>query len=223
MRDRLEDEDEFLRQVQRHHQPLAGRNLGAVDDDRLHDLFEILRQVDARPPVELTEIFADRQRFGRVGGDAPYPRADGEGHLDQFVERRLVARRAERADVFVLDDGLQRRVRLQHPAAAGAQHVPRYVEQTERRGMEETGDGRLLVEAIGFCEGERIDAAKAPIGAEFDGPLDGRGDGRNDRLTQDRDGCMRFAHDPVSDAGMDSKSACRRWPRPAIRFLQFHA
>ena len=72
-----------------------------------------------------------------VRRDPAHARADGEGDFDHLVERRLVAGGAQRAVIFVLVHGLERRVGVEHAAAARAEHVPRHFEQAEPGRMQE--------------------------------------------------------------------------------------
>src|SRR5262249_17599887 len=94
----------------------------------------------------LAVIFPDRQFVRFVGRDLAHARAHGEAHLDDVVERGFARGGAKRAIVFVGAHGLERGVGVEHPAAAGAKHVPRHVEQPDLRAMRERRDGPLRVE-----------------------------------------------------------------------------
>ncbi len=153
-----------------------------------------LRQIDARAPENLPVIFDFGQRIGIVAGDAAHPRAHREGHLDHLVERRLIARGAQRAGIFVVIDGLERRAGIEHAAAAGAEHIPRQFEQAEPRGVQERGDGAFFVEAVLGGKIEHIDAAEIAIGRVAHRALD-RGDAIGiGRLPQHIEESFGFAH-----------------------------
>ena len=128
VRHRLEHDHELGRQLQRHQRLLAGRQLDRIDRDLLEHLFQSgLRQVDARAPEYLAEIFPDRQRMRIVRRDPAHARADGEGDLDHLVERRLIAAGAERAVVGLLVHGLEsaawRRARRRSPGTARSSSI----------------------------------------------------------------------------------------------------
>ena len=106
---------------------------------------EVVRQVDAGAPEHLAGIFDRRERIRIVGGDAADARADREDDLDHLVQRRLVAGGTERTIVETFVDGLEAGIGAEHAAAAGAEHVPRHLEQAEPGGVQEGGDGRVGV------------------------------------------------------------------------------
>jgi hypothetical protein len=58
----IEYDHEFGRQLQRHLRLLAGRQFDGVDRHLVENLLQAdVRQVDARAPEDLAEIFQDRQ------------------------------------------------------------------------------------------------------------------------------------------------------------------
>ena len=195
MGDRLENDDELGRKLDRQCAFFARRKLQMVDDEIVHDrLVALLRQVDARTPVHLAEIFLQRQFVGIMRGDPADPRTDGEGDVDHLVERRFVGIGAERADIFVPLDGLQRRVGVEHAAAARAKHVPGYVEHADARRMQEGRDRAFLVEAVPGRKRQRIDAAKLMVLAFGDKPLDCVDHATVGGLPQQRKNILGFAH-----------------------------
>ena len=139
----------------------------------------------APEPQKIWRMYSawDRE-FGIVRGDAPDARVDGKGDLDQLVERRLMGFSAERAEVLVPVDGLQRPGGLQDAAAARAKHVPRHVEEPQPRGMDERPDRRFLVETVALRESQGIDAVERPVGRRGDGGFQGVGRSRIRSLTQ---------------------------------------
>ena len=136
---RIERDDEIVGQLHRQHRALARRQLDRIDGEVGEALVQRFRQIDARAPENLPVIFDLGQRIRIVAGDAPHPRADREGNLDHFVERRLVAGGAKSAGIFLVIDGLERRAGIEHAAATRAKHVPGQFEQAEPRGMKESG------------------------------------------------------------------------------------
>ena len=109
---------------------------------------------------------------------------DGEGDLDEFVERRRVVRRAERARVFGAAQRFQRGAGFKNAAAAGTEHVPGHVEEAQTRGVHQRADHRLLAELMAGGEGERIDATERPVRRGFNRSLKCIGDSRIGRLPQ---------------------------------------
>ena len=128
VRHRVEDDHELRRQLQRQDGLLAGRQLDRLERDLLDQPLEILGQIDARAPEDLAKVLREGKPVGVVRRDPAHPGADREGHLDHLVERRLVAGGAEGAAVLAPVHGLQRRARVEHAAAARAQHVPGQLE-----------------------------------------------------------------------------------------------
>ena len=162
---------------------LAGAELDRIDGDLFQDLFEAgLRQIDAGAPENLAEVFPHRQHVRIVRRDPAHPRADREGDLDHLVERRLVGLRAQRAVVGLLVHRLELQARIEHAAAARAQHVPVQLEQAEPRGVQEGADDLLLVEPALGGERQHVDADRCAVLAVADQRLD-RGEHRRDRPT----------------------------------------
>ena len=62
---------------------------------------------------------------------------------------------------------IQRRGDIEHAAAGRAQHVPRQLEEAELGGVQERGDGALLVEPVRGGKGEHIDAGKLAVGSRI--------------------------------------------------------
>ena len=132
--------------------------------------------------------------------NAAHTRADREGDLDEIVDGRLVAGGAQRAIVIVMSQRFQRRVRIEHTAAARAQHVPAHIEQAEPRGMQESGDHLLLVEPGSVREIEQVDAVEIAILTVSDQLLHGIDDGRVGRLSEDCElGLGVVAHADLDD------------------------
>jgi hypothetical protein len=121
---------------------------------------------------------------GIVRRDPPDLLMDGEGDLDEFVERRRVVRRAERARVFGAVERFQRGAGFKNAAAAGTEHVPGHVEEAQTRGVHQRADHRLFAEFMAGGEGERIDATERPVRRGFNRSLKCIGDSRIGRLPQ---------------------------------------
>ena len=185
MRHRLEHDDELRRQLQRQHRLFAGRQLQRIERHLVGQRGErLLVEIDARAPEHLLVIFPQRQRVGIMRGDAPDPRADGEGDLDLLVDGGLVAAGAQAAMIVFGAQRFQRVVGIEHAAAAGTQHVPGQIEQAEPRGMQEARDRLLLVEAGALGKIQRVDAVEFMILAVLDQPRDRIGDRRIGGLLQ---------------------------------------
>ncbi|MNL32187.1 hypothetical protein D3C87_1540210 [compost metagenome] len=92
VRHRLEDDDEGFRDLKRYDALPAGRQFQSLDDELVdHRLVVAFRQIDARAPVDLAEVFCGRKLVGVMSLDPPDIGTDRERHLDHLVERRLVA------------------------------------------------------------------------------------------------------------------------------------
>ena len=184
-----------FRQLQRHHRLLARRQFDRLERHFVPQAREcLLVDVDSRAPENLPEIFPERQRIGIVRRDPPDARADGEGDLDLFVDGGLVAGRAQRAIIVVMAQRFQRGMRVEHAAAAGAEHVPAQIEQPEPRCMQEAGNHLLLVEAGLRRKIQQVDPVELAILAVLDQMLDGVGDRGIGGLLQDCKQRLRFAH-----------------------------
>ncbi len=116
--------------------------------------------------------------------DAADPRADGEGNLDLFVDGSFIAAGAQPAMIVILAQRFQRTVGIEHAAAAGAEHVPVEVEQTEPGGMEKAGDHALFIEAGALREIQHVDPVELMVLAILDQPQNRIGDRRVGGLLQ---------------------------------------
>ena len=136
--------------------------------------------------------------MGIVRRDPPDLLMDGEGDLDEFIERRRVVRRAERARVFGAVERFQCGAGFKNAAAAGTQHVPGHVEEAQTRGVNQRADHRLFAKSMAGGEGERIDTAERPVRRGFNRSLKRIGDSRIGRLPQERPERLRFSHGACS-------------------------
>src|SRR5439155_11866098 len=105
--------------------------------------------------------------------DPAHPPADRECDLDDFVENRRIAGGTPGAVVVVAVDALQRLARLEHAAAARAQHVPRQLENPEPGSVQKCGDRTFFIEMPPCREIQHVDAAKRAIRGVLDQRLDG--------------------------------------------------
>ncbi len=105
--------------------------------------------------------------------DAPDPRTDREGDLDLLVDRGLVTAGAQAAMIVVVTQRFQRGVRVQHAAAARAQHVPGEIEQPEPGSMQKSGNHPLFVEPGPLRKIQHIDAVELVVLAVLDQFADG--------------------------------------------------
>lgn len=194
VRHRIEHDDEVVRQLHRQHGAFAGRQFDGIDGELGERLIETLRQIDAGAPENLPQIFDFRQRIRIVRGDAAHARAHREGDFDHLVERRLVARGAEPAGIFLVIDGLERRAGVEHAAAAGTQHVPRQFKQAKPRRVQEAGKRALFVKTVLCGKTQSVDAAQLAIGRIAHGSLDGGNTIGIGRLPQDAEQGFGVAH-----------------------------
>src|SRR5205807_1378368 len=97
MRHRIEHDQRALRQLQRNDGPFSWRQLNAFERDLAQQPLQIGWKIDGRTPEDLAKIFGCGQFVGAVSWDLAQARAHREGHLDQVVERRLIARGAKSA------------------------------------------------------------------------------------------------------------------------------
>ena len=193
MRDRLHHDQELGRQLQRQLRLLAGRQFQRVECQLLGDRFQIVRQVHPRSPEDLPEVFEKGQFVRLMAGDPANAPGDRERDLDDFVERRFIAGSAPRADILLGMHAFQRRVGFEHAAAAGAQHVPRQLEDAEPRRVQKRGDYPLLVEVILRGESDRVYAAQRAIRRLGDKMLDCGNGFAVGGLAQRREQRIRFA------------------------------
>src|SRR5260370_1414113 len=107
MRHRIEHDQRALRQLQREDGPFPWRQVDAFERDLPQQLLQIGWKIDGRTPEDLAIIFGRGQFVRTMGRDLPHARAYREGHLDQVVERRLIASGAESATILRPIQGLQ--------------------------------------------------------------------------------------------------------------------
>jgi len=117
-----------------------------------------------------------------------------KGDLDHLVEGRLVAGGAQRAIILLAGDCLERGGRVEHAAAAGAQHAPRQFEKAEAGSVQERSDGGLFIKTVPGGKIQHVEAAKLTIrrlaNRAFDG---GNGIGAS-RLPQHAEEGFDLAH-----------------------------
>ena len=92
---RIECDDEALRQRQRHGRLFARLKLHQVERHPVDRALDVLGNDGAGAPEDLAHVFGMGEGARIVRGDAPDPRVDREGDLDELVERRLVVLHAE--------------------------------------------------------------------------------------------------------------------------------
>ena len=194
MRDRINNDDELRRQLQRKQRLFTGREFDLIENDLFDELLEIIRNVDPRAPESLTKILSERELVRVVRCDPAHPAADRERDLDHLVERRPVAGRAQCAVVLLLVDALQCRAGIENPAATRAQHVPRQLEDPEARGMQEGGNSAFFIDFGLAREIDHIDAAQVAIGRVPHQLLDHPGCFGIGRLPQKREQIAGFTH-----------------------------
>ena len=86
--------------------------------------------------------------------------------------------------VVVVAKRFQRVVRIEHAAAAGAQHVPGEIEQAEPRGMQEAGNHPLFVETGAPGKVQGVDPIEFVVCAVVDQLCNGVRDSRIGGLLQ---------------------------------------
>ncbi len=202
----IEDDHECRRQLQRDERLFAGRQLDQFEDDFLDQLLEIVRDIDARTPEHLTKILVEWQFVGVVRRDPADPPVDRKRHLDDLVEGRRVSGCAPGAGIFILVDALQRRGRIEHTPATGAQDVPRQLEDPEPRRVQKGGDHAFLVEPGLRGEIQHVDPAERAIRSIPNQLLDSVGRLGISRLPQNRKQISGFAHRPVLSRMRHSQS-----------------
>ena len=123
---RVEKDHQLGRQLQRKQGLPAGRKLDRVESYLLDHLSEIVRQIDRRAPEDLAKIFRERQLVRIMRRYPADPPVDGERHLDDLVEDRLITRRTPGAMVFLAVHAPQRRGRIEHARhSSGTAHSMR--------------------------------------------------------------------------------------------------
>src|SRR5882724_9479889 len=131
MRHGIEHDQRARRQMQRKDGPFSWRQVNGFERDLAQQLLQIGRKIDGRTPEDLAIIFGRGQLVGTVGRDLPNARAYREGHLDQIVERRLIARGAESAIILRSIQGLQALISGENTGATRAHDVPRHLENAK--------------------------------------------------------------------------------------------
>jgi hypothetical protein len=112
---------------------------------------------------DLAKIFGRGQFVRTVGRDPAQARAHRKGHLDQIVERRLIARGAESAMILRLIQGLQALIGGENTGAARAHEAPGHLEHAEPNRIQERRDDPLLVEALPGREIKRVHPVQGMI------------------------------------------------------------
>ena len=194
VRDRVEHDDKPRRQGQRHDGLVAGRQFERFERHRIEQSPDLVRQIDARAPEDLTQILRGREGVRLVCRDPAHPRTDRERHLDHLVQRGLVTGRTQRAVVLRPVDAFERGAGVEHPAAAGTQHVPRQFEKADTGRVQERAEGPFLVDPFPGGEGEDVDPAELAVGPAFNQPLDGVHRDRIGGLPQHGPHRLGFAH-----------------------------
>jgi len=184
MRHRIHYDHKLGGQLQRQEGFFAGRKLDRVEGNVLEHLLEIPRHVEPGTPEDLAEILGKRELVRIVRCDPSHAPTHRERHLNHLVERRLVSGCAHRAVVLVAVDALKGCAGIKHAAAAGAQNVPRQLENPEPRGMQERRDCTFLVEADFGREVDHIDTAQNVIRGVLHQLFDRRGSVGIGRLPQ---------------------------------------
>src|ERR1700730_15413022 len=128
MRHGIEHDQRALRQLQRKDGPFSWRQVNRFERDLPQQLLQISWKIDGRTPEDLAIIFGRGQLVGIVGRDLAHARAYREGHLDQIVERRFIARGAERATIMRPVQGLQAFISGKNTGATWAHDVPCHLE-----------------------------------------------------------------------------------------------
>src|ERR1700724_528522 len=148
MRHGIEHDQRAFRQLQRKDGPFPRRQVDAFEHDLPQQLLQIGWKIDGRTPEDLAIIFGRGQFVGAMGRDLPHARAYREGHLDQVVECRLIARGAESATILRPIQGLQAFIGGKNTGATWAHDVPCHLENAEPHRIQERRDDSLLVEAF---------------------------------------------------------------------------
>src|ERR1700737_2242641 len=163
MRHRIEHDQRALRQLQRKDGPFSWRQVNSFERDLPQHLLQIGWKIDGRTPEDLAIIFGRGQFVGTVGRDLPHARAYREGHLDQVVERRLIARGTESATILRPIQGLQAFVGGKNTGATWAHDGPCHLENAEPPRIQERRDDPLLVDALLGREIKRVHLVQGMI------------------------------------------------------------
>ena len=194
MRDGIEHDQRALRHLQGKDGPFACRQVDDFERDVVQQPLQIVRKIDGRTPEDLAIIFGCGQFVGIMGRDLSHARADREGHLDQIIERRLIACGAESAIILRPIQGLQAFVGGKNPGAARAHHVPCHLEDAEPHRIQERCDDPIFVDALHTGEIERVYLVQGMIRGIPHHTLEHVHNGFVGRLTQGRKQRLGFAH-----------------------------
>src|SRR5262249_28057046 len=159
MRHRVEYDQKLGRKLQRQLRLLTGTQFEGIERYLLTDLVEIFWEVRTRGPKDLPHILKKRQFVGFVCGDLADSSADCEGYFYHLVERGLIARCTQRADIVVVLDRFQGRAAIEDAAATWAQYVPRQLKDPKPSSVEKGRNDRLLIESPSHRKINRFDAA----------------------------------------------------------------
>ena len=194
MRHGIEHDQRALRHLQGKDGPLACRQVDDFERDVVQQLLQIGRKIDRRTPEDLAIIFGRGQFVGIMGRDLPHARAYREGHLDQIVERRLIARGAESAIILRAIQRLQAFVGGKNAGAARAHHVPCHLEHAEPHRIQQRRDDPLFVDAFLAREIKRVHLVQGMIRGIPHHALEHVDNVFVGRLTQGRKQGLGFAH-----------------------------
>ena len=194
MRHGIEHDQRALRHLQGKDGPLPRRQIDDFERNVVQQLLQIVRKIDRRTPEDLAIIFGRGQFVGVMGRDLPHARAYREGHLDQIIERRLIARGAESAIILRAIQGLQAFVGGKNPGAARAHHAPCHLEHAEPHRIQQRCDDPLFVDALRACEIKRVHLVQGMIRGIPHHTLEHVDNGFVGRLTQSRKQSLGFAH-----------------------------
>jgi hypothetical protein len=124
MRHWVEDNQRAFRQLQGEDCPFAWRQVDSLECDFSQQLLQIRWKINGRTPENLAVIFGCGQFVGVVSRDLTQAGAHREGHFDQVVERRLIARSAKGTTVLGTIEGLETFIGGEHAGATWAHDVP---------------------------------------------------------------------------------------------------
>jgi hypothetical protein len=172
MRHGIEHDQRARRHLQGKDGPLACRQVDDFERDVVQQLLQIIRKIDRRTPEDLAIIFGRGQFVGIMRRDLAHPRAYRKRHLDQIIERRLIARGAERAMILRPVQRLQALVGGKNPGTARAHHVPCHLEDAEPYRIEQRCDHPLFVEALRACKIKRVHLVQGMIRGMAHHPLE---------------------------------------------------
>ena len=177
VRDRLEDDEELA--------PAAAATRSAFSPGGSSTASSVIfsiarlvfdRQVEAGAEEQLRgNSRRTSSSVGMVRRDAADARADGEGHLDHFVERRLVVGGADGAAVVprrarVLSEALASST----PPQPGQSTFHDSSNRPTRAACRKAASDALGIEVVLLGEGQRVDPAQFPVGRLAHQALDRR-------------------------------------------------